>query len=694
MRLLQAVWTRVYLSFHRSKQVSLPEISLPSSSELTSLRFDKVVDFMATWMSTQSDGLSALAQKIDGLEVILQKAESMYSGKELRPATVTARSNTNSSAPSQHDVPGSWPPSIRWPQVTQLLSDAAVHIDEENLIIAEDRPVLRLRSYTSVDDGSEEKENYLPDDGNKSCLQAQAPSARGLATSVDLQARTVRSLFDGFLAHIDEFHSFIDGQQMRNIFSHSFQRYSSFEGLGDDGAGLNHFSRDGPRLSKRRKIESAPTRGLLVDRSLSAALILISLALGEVVKYPGPLPNTSDSFASSGNGSEHKSPLPVPGIAYFAAAISIMGDHMDGHEIIHAQLFLLAGLYKAQLARVREASSWYALAGRVLTHLIHRRRLFDDHNPKAPQETPCSSHPCRSRTDDLILCAAWACLHFEDEILPELGLPRSGLERLKTMLLLPRHATIETTAKQVEPKVSCNDLRRRAYSTRLQLQRTLHHVQIDLFSESSPFNSKEDVVRLFKRHATALQQWRSHLVPGLKWEDNDTAPNDILHSRLRHLYWEAKLTILRPFFYYALHKLSPGKSDWQADESTGMTDAQNHIVAAIDLMSRTSGQQEVQNLAQLGIAAAKHSLRAYDGINGRLIVSNVQHVAHGHFNNILMLISAHQSGSFSACISPEELKRHLDRTITFLKSLSPISPTAVVDCGILERLRQALCLST
>jgi hypothetical protein len=41
-------------------------------------------------------------------------------------------------------------------------------------------------------------------------------------------------------------------------------------------------------------------------------------------------------------------------------------------------MFLLAGLYKGQLARVKESMSWIAMADRVTQTLLDRHKLYND----------------------------------------------------------------------------------------------------------------------------------------------------------------------------------------------------------------------------------------------------------------------------------------------------------------------------
>lgn len=62
----------------------------------------------------------------------------------------------------------------------------------------------------------------------------------------------------------------------------------------------------------------------------------------------------------------------VPGMAYYAKAAEILGDQGDSNDLVHAQMFLLAGLYKGQLARVKESMSWITTAGRAVQILLDR----------------------------------------------------------------------------------------------------------------------------------------------------------------------------------------------------------------------------------------------------------------------------------------------------------------------------------
>lgn len=147
--------------------------------------------------------------------------------------------------------------------------------------------------------------------------------------------------------------------------------------------------------------------------------------------------------------------------------------------------------------------------------------------------------------------------------------------------------------------------------------------------------------------------------------------------------------------YYTCHKdESVGKDEGTGSDRIhrGDTDTKWHILSAVGNLARTSGDQEVLRLAELCIEAIKQSLAAYTGINTRLVVSNIQSVAHGQFESLILLVAASQSERLSEFVSTEDLQQTLEDAVCFLKELSPISPTAAADRSALEGLGKALGL--
>jgi hypothetical protein len=67
-----------------------------------------------------------------------------------------------------------------------------------------------------------------------------------------------------------------------------------------------------------------------------------------------------------------------PGLAYFAHASDILGNNLGGNGIMHAQAFLLAGIYYGQLGRVTESWSWINEGCRVTTILHNKKKSVSE----------------------------------------------------------------------------------------------------------------------------------------------------------------------------------------------------------------------------------------------------------------------------------------------------------------------------
>lgn len=152
----------------------------------------------------------------------------------------------------------------------------------------------------------------------------------------------------------------------------------------------NHLN---PSLKRKRSTgafgEPYATKG--IERSLRNAIVLLVLALGQVSLYKHPLPGpqsdhkgshtngawgscSSNPNASFGSDASEDGRLRnvdvLPGMAYFAYASDILGNHHGGCTVGHAHAFILAGLYMAQYARVLESWSWINSACKVVNILI------------------------------------------------------------------------------------------------------------------------------------------------------------------------------------------------------------------------------------------------------------------------------------------------------------------------------------
>ena len=161
-----------------------------------------------------------------------------------------------------------------------------------------------------------------------------------------------------------------------------------------------------------------------LERSINNALMLLIFALGNICEHREPLPppvtddNASSSFAIPKSPSHANTPRSaatpnfapesatpdatgrspfsdqsgrgvgrarnidkIPGLAYFAYAVGILGEHHGSPSLPHVQSCLLAGLYLGQLARVIDSWRW------INTACTDCQLLFKDERYACPYAT-------------------------------------------------------------------------------------------------------------------------------------------------------------------------------------------------------------------------------------------------------------------------------------------------------------------
>jgi hypothetical protein len=332
----------------------------------------------------------------------------------------------------------------------------------------------------------------------------------------------------------------------------------------------------------------------------------------------------------------------IPGLAYYAKAAEILGDQGDGNDLVHAQMFLLAGLYKGQLARVKESMSWISMAGRAVLNLLDRYKLYNDNYWTSHGDIRKQHEAGRLRIKDkrhnLIVLASWTCLQLESDILAELRLPSSNIKSVENMLLMPHNMPeneqenyegLEASNEQSEESQAYNRMLL-YYSSQMFLRKRLNLVHQEMFGDQCLNQTLAQVREMLSGHERILGYWRETLPVGLKWEDTDEPPADILDARLRAKYWGARYICNRPFLDYALH-IMPHAKDGRSIESVAVDSQGNprdraeiHLFKAIELM----GEHEIWEASKRCVDAAMHSTVAFDGVPDRLIVTNIHGTAH------------------------------------------------------------------
>jgi hypothetical protein len=161
-----------------------------------------------------------------------------------------------------------------------------------------------------------------------------------------------------------------------------------------------------------------------------------------------------------------------------------------------------------------------------------------------------------------------------------------------------------------------------------------------------------------------LELWRKSLPDIMKWSDRDPPANEINAARMRAKYYGARYIIHRPLLFLALHLTQPGSKGSKASktvESPSSSSGQaqqgsksqqvspsiphSHRATSMSRWSSDMGVRHprlepwhgvpykelntrLKRACKICIESAILSTEAFDGINGRLIVTNIFGTAH------------------------------------------------------------------
>ncbi|GAB7360772.1 hypothetical protein MBLNU230_g0760t1 [Neophaeotheca triangularis] len=565
-----------------------------------------------------------------------------------------------------------------------------------------------------------------------------------------LDKSRVRKLFDTFI------HRYGTGNKPQ------FRNHTFAVGSNESDRPLKRQRSNGSTSHNAPGSDSGTRGKILTERSPGNAIVYLVLALGKICAHKEPLPglaqdsklsananiahqltghpnygnspvsaNIKPSPASPKSTPAHATPLSneggvrfesrsrrssldgastagsrnmdvVPGLAYYAKAAEILGDQGDGYDLVHAQMFLLAGLFKGQLARVKESMSWITMAGRATQSLLERYKLYNEQYWSAYGDVRTQhqkgQRQIKDKRQNLIVLASWTCLQLESDILAELRLPSSGIQSIENLLLMPHQIPGEedNTYAGIQTNGSADDDEGYilfVYTAQMYLRRRLNQIHREMYGPECLGKEEHEVQMMLKGHEETLSAWRAGLPSTLAWSDSDPPPSDILSARLRAKYWGAKYIVNRPFLDYALHILPYVVEGDRTVEQASIDahgnprdKAEIHLFKAIEGM----GKSEVWQAAKRCIQAAMQSTVAFDGIPNRLVVTNIHGTAHAQFGNMLVLSATYYNKYLKQLIDSEKLKVLLERTIQFLRRLAPISPTCSNDCVILEKINHCL----
>ena len=542
--------------------------------------------------------------------------------------------------------------------------------------------------------------------GNGDTGRFELPNQGGLKTdgSLDLDISTIRTLYKSYLQHIHILHPFLDKAGLQTLIKRFMSEYGTSNDHTKQIVPNGSTSQE--RAWKRQRSTGGynvtqPGRDVgatqTTERSPENAIVWLVLALGKICLHKTPLPGVTQdvgapitrSFGASshspffaaagqnpmspdstpsnqstppivdiqslhpdyqnGNSSSHtiRGTEPrnldmIPGLAYYAKAAEILGDLCDGNSLPHAQMFLLAGLYKGQLARVRESLNCIVLASRTIMMLLDQHKLYNDNYWNVHGDIEKQHRRGQARIKDkrcnLIVLASWTCLQLESDVLAELRLPSSGIQAAENLLLLPHnmpdeerqsYEDIEAWHQETDSQRSYNNILL-FYTAQTFLRKRLNQVHRELYGDHCLSLSTAQVCEVLAGHEDVLGYWRQTLPPHFQWSDSDPPSNDILLARLQAKYWGARYIINRPFLDYALHVMPYLREGTTIEEIARDARGRLRNKAEICLFKaiQQTNESTIWQACKRCIDAAMHSTVALDGVPNRLVITNVHGTAH------------------------------------------------------------------
>lgn len=335
----------------------------------------------------------------------------------------------------------------------------------------------------------------------------------------------------------------------------------------------------------------------------------------------------------------------IPGLSMYGFATVILGHLQGGVDLEHVQAGLLAGLYAGQLAHPFQSHGWICQAARACQVLVRQRRY------ERLEE---------GVTQDLYNFAYWTCLQLESDLLAELDIPASGISRSEGRMGLPKgRYTIALPDDLSAPST----MMMLFYSAQIHLRKVLNRVHTDLYKVEKQGQTRWSST-VQEALSMNLNLWRNSLPAIMGWHDKDPPASDINAARMRAKYYGARYIIHRPLLYHALHYGQSGARVGSVghnsiDSPTGSTSASasqtQHMSPSMPNTNyRATGMSRIMsdygntpaagwtppkvNLRDLPsklrracavcIESAILSTEAFDGIEDRLVVTNIFGTAH------------------------------------------------------------------
>ncbi|KFY31510.1 hypothetical protein V493_01039 [Pseudogymnoascus sp. VKM F-4281 (FW-2241)] len=542
-----------------------------------------------------------------------------------------------------------------------------------------------------------------------------AVDMRGLP-SLDIE--TVRYLAGIYMRHLNVMHPIITPKSLEIMIAKFMQS------IGGDGAGCNNFatfagSSDATGTKRKRSPTASGADYASFDqlghglrqRTISEGIVLLILALGKIcerqTKIPDVVPdndgsttNSPANYASpllmhqSPQMSSHSSTLPspiiqdrahnrrsstgvpsaqyppgtrnvdvIPGLAYFAAGMEILGNYIGGTGLPYVHAYLLAGLYHGQLGRVLQShacikEAGYALSIMLKPHLERYQKMQEEVGNTEPNVEvkwlPGDNHT---------LFTFWTCLQLESDIVAELEVPQSDILMLESVMPWPNLSLAEKNGEITDEGSCC-------YFMQVLYRKKLNVIHRELYGpgKENEYQLEEmNKILTFPYINAIIKDLESlmDVIPNLVWYENDSPSSNILNARLRAKKYGAEVITTRHFLRMVLNSRYDGNGNMEISEP-------------------------IMEFAQKCIRAMFNSAQAFWGMGeGRLVVTNVWGTSHAQWGHVVVLHAAYKDPRLRPYVSTCALFELTVKVRQFLVSVAHPSSALADDIRILDYATEA-----
>ncbi|KAH1641242.1 hypothetical protein KXX16_003583 [Aspergillus fumigatus] len=508
---------------------------------------------------------------------------------------------------------------------------------------------------------------------------------------------------------------------------------------------------DNPPDFRKQWIPGPPTRSVLSPAE-SDIIFPVHGGAPHTIPYPSPVDDRRSirgPLASLGGdvpANQHLRNVDViPGLSYYAYATQILGELQGANGLPHVQAALLAGLYAGQLAHPFQSHGWIYQAARACQVLVRSKRYDQMKDGPLKELYDFAYWTCLQLESDILAeldLPASGISRAESRIsLPKgrFTLPlQIEISAPSTMMMFFYSAQIylrkflnrvHTDLYKVDRNRGPNKATNAAGSAsavKAAIAAITANPSSNTTTTTSSSNNRwtSDVQEILSMN---LELWRNSLPEIMKWKDADPPSNDINVARMRAKYYGARYIIHRPLLYQALHFAglpypnptsasvgSPAGSVLPSTKSEQVSSLLPHSQQASSMAHLSSNigvpvhtastyvqgsstgiiayrdlPPKLRRACKVCIDSAILSTEAFDGIEGRPIVTNIFGTAHAQFGNMLVLSATYMS-CLSELVDRNVLEKLLKRTIKFLLQSRYISPSLRADARILTEIYEKI----